>query len=173
LRKRPGKSVNEQKGDKKMKTNKFALVLGVVLTAILFAEVAAHADELDQSTKLTFSQPIQIPGEVLPAGTYLFKLGDTNTDYNLVQIFNSDGTRLYAALETIPTERPQTTDNTVVTLAEPGDGMPDVLLNWFYPGNTDGHAFVYSKHEEQELAEYPQQTVVAKDIAKNTAESGD
>lgn len=156
-----------------MRINKFALVLGVVITAILFAEVAAHADELDQSTKITFSQPIQIPAGVLPAGTYLFKLGDPNHDYNLVQIFNSDGTRLYAALQTIPTERRQATDNTAVTLAEPGNGMPDVLLNWFYPGNTDGHAFVYSKNEEQQLAEYPQQTIVATAIAKNTAESGD
>lgn len=156
-----------------MKINKFALILGVVLTAILFAEVAAHADELDQSTKITFSQPIQIPGEVLPAGTYLFKLGDPNANYNLVQIFTSDGTRLYAALQTIPTERRQATDNTAVTLAEPGNGMPDVLLNWFYPGSTDGHAFVYSKNEEQQLAEYPQQTIVATAIAKTTAESGD
>jgi hypothetical protein len=161
------------KGDTKMRINKFALVLGVVVAVILFAEVAAHADEGDQSDKITFSQPIQIPGQVLPAGTYLFKLADPNADQNLVQIFNSEGTRLYATLPTISTERPQPTDHTAVTLAEPGNGMPDVLLNWFYPGNTDGHTFVYSKHEEQELAEYPQQTIVAKDIAKNTAESGD
>ena len=156
-----------------MKINKFALVLGVVLTTILFAEAAAHAGELDQSSKITFSQPIQIPGDVLPAGPYLFKLGNPNADYNLVQIFNSDGTHLYAALQTIPTERPRGADNTAVTLAEPGDGMPNVLLNWFYPGNTDGHAFVYSKNEEQQLAEYPQQTIVAKDVAKNAAQSGD
>jgi hypothetical protein len=156
-----------------MRINKFALVLGVVLTAILFAEVSAHADEGDQSDKLTFSQPIQIPGQVLPAGTYWFKLADPNTDQNLVQIFNSDETRLYATVPTISAERSQPADHTTVTLAEPGNGMPDVLLKWFYPGNTDGHAFVYSKNEEHEVAEYPQQTIVAKDIAKNTPESGD
>ena len=156
-----------------MRINKLAIVLGVVITAVLFAEVAAHADEFDQSTKLTISQPVQIPGQILPAGTYLFKLADPNADQNLVRIFNSDGTRLYATIPTISTERPQPTDSTALTLAEPGNGMPDVLLNWFYPGNTDGHAFVYSKHEEQEVAEYPLQTIVAKDIAKNTAESGD
>lgn len=152
-----------------MRINKFTLVLGVVITAILFAEVAAHATEADQSTRITFNQPIQIPGQVLQAGTYWFKLAGPNADQNLIQIFNTDETRLYGTIPTISTERLQATDNTAVTLAEPGDRRPDVLLKWFYPGNTDGHEFVYSKNEEQQLAQYPQQTIVAND----TTESGD
>jgi hypothetical protein len=55
-----------------MRTNKLLFVIGFVLTAVLFGAVAAHADATDQSTKLTFSQPVQIPGQVSPAGTYLF-----------------------------------------------------------------------------------------------------
>ena len=39
-----------------MKFNKLALVITFVLTAVLFAEVALHAEEADQSTKITFSQ---------------------------------------------------------------------------------------------------------------------
>src|SRR5579862_7007883 len=114
-----------------MKINKFALVLGIVIAATLFAEVAAHADESNESSKLTFNKPIQIPGQVLPAGSYLFKLGDPNGDYNLVQIFNADGTHLYAQVEGITTERTESTDHTAVTLAETGSKKPDVLLNWF------------------------------------------
>jgi hypothetical protein len=56
-----------------MRFNKFAFVIAFVLTAILFAEVALHADEADESAKLTLSKPVEIPGQVLPAGTYLFK----------------------------------------------------------------------------------------------------
>ena len=151
-----------------MKFNKIAFVAAFVLSAILFAEVYAHADEMDQSTKLTFSKPIEIPGQFLPAGTYLFKVADWN-DPNLVRIFSADGSRLYATLLAISTERPEPAGNTVVTLAQPPNGRPDALLKWFYPGSTTGRQFVYPKQEEQQLAHYRQQTMVT----AQTAEAGD
>jgi hypothetical protein len=83
----------------------------------LFFELAAHADEADESTTITFSQPIQIPGRVLPAGTYVFKLASTD-DLNVVQVFNADRTVLYANLQTIATDRPEPTDHGAVALAE-------------------------------------------------------
>src|ERR1700675_1565717 len=45
-----------------------------VLLAFLVVLPAVHADEWNQATLITFSQPVQIPGRVLPAGTYLFEL---------------------------------------------------------------------------------------------------
>lgn len=151
-----------------MKFNKLAFVIAFVLSAILFGEVYAHADEANQSTKLTFSKPIEIPGQFLPAGTYLFKVADAN-DRNLVQIFSAGGTRLYATIQTISTERAEPTGDTVFTLAEQSNGRPDALLKWFYPGNTTGHEFVYPVQEEQQLAQYRQQTIAVHE----TAEAGD
>lgn len=144
-----------------MRTNRLFFVIGFVVTAILFAEITTHATEADEATKITFSEPVEIPGQVLPAGTYLFKLADMN-DQNLVHIFNSDRTHLYATVQTISTERLEPTGNTAVTLAEPEAGTPDVLLKWFYPGDTTGHEFVYSNREEQQLMHYRQRTVVTK-----------
>ncbi len=40
-----------------MKFNKLAFVIAFFLTAVLFAEVAVHAEEPDQSSKIGFSQP--------------------------------------------------------------------------------------------------------------------
>lgn len=151
-----------------MKFKKLAFVVAFVLSAILFAEVALHADERDQSTKLTFSMPMEIPGQFLPAGTYLFKVADPN-DVNLVQIFNADGSRLYATLQTISTQRPAPTRDAVVTLAEQPNGRPDALMKWFYPGDTTGHEFVYPNQEEQQLAHYRQQTIAVNE----TADAGD
>lgn len=151
-----------------MGINKLALLAGLVLSAILFAEVTTHADEVNQSTKLTFSEPIAIPGQTLPAGTYLIKRMDLG-EPDVVQIFNADGSRLYATLQTISTERPNPIDNTVVTLAQQGPEKPEALVNWFYPGNTIGHEFVYSKQEAQEIAQYRQQTIAAQE----TSEAGD
>ena len=52
-----------------MKTNKLYIVVGLIIAFSLFSELAAHADESDQATTITFNQPIQIPGQVLPAVT--------------------------------------------------------------------------------------------------------
>jgi hypothetical protein len=144
-----------------MKINKGYIAVGLIIAFALFFELAAHADESDQATTITFSQPIQIPGQVLPAGTYLFKLVDSDSDRNLVQIFNADRTVLYATVQTIETERQDPTGHTVVSLAEQGTGQPDALLKWFYPGRETGNEFLYPKQEEKELAQDKQQTIVA------------
>ena len=145
-----------------MKIHKGYIAVGMIIAFTLLFELAAHADESDQATKITFSQPIQVPGQILPAGTYLFKLVNSD-ELNTVQIFSSDRTHLYATLQTVPTDNGQVAGDTTVTLAQQGAGKPDVLLNWFYPGDETGHEFVYSNQLEKQIAQDRQQTVVATD----------
>ena len=76
-----------------MNTQKSIIALGLLLASV-FILPAARADEWDQASKLTFNQPVQIPGRVLPAGTYWFILVDSLSDRNIVQIFNSDRSTL-------------------------------------------------------------------------------
>jgi hypothetical protein len=154
-----------------MKINKIYIVVGLIIAFALFFEIAAHADMLDQATKISFSEPIQIPGQTLPAGTYLFRLVDSNSDENLVQVFNSDQTVLYATLATVPTQRPEPTGFTTVSLAEQGSAKPIVLLKWFYPGSLTGHEFVYSKQEERQTARDMQRTIMANQQTKARSES--
>jgi hypothetical protein len=144
-----------------MKINKGYIAVVLIIASTLFFGLAAHADESDQATKITFSQPVQIPGQVLPAGTYLFKLEDSNSSQNLVQIFNADRTVLYATLQTVATERREPTGYTVLILAEQGAGQPDVLVKWFYPGRETGNEFVYSTEKEKDLGQDRQQTIGA------------
>jgi hypothetical protein len=151
----------------KMKINKFAVLAGFAVASTLFFGSAALADEADQCTKLTFSQPVEIPGMALQAGTYLFKVDPGNR--NVVRVFNADGTHLYTTLQTSPVDRRESTEDTVITLAEQPNGNPEALLNWFYPRRTIGHKFLYPKHEAQQLAQDRQQTIKA----GPRAESGD
>ncbi len=144
-----------------MKINKGYIAVGLIIAFALFFELAAHADESDRATTITFSQSVQIPGQVLPAGTYMFKLPDSDSGQNVVQIFNADRTVLYATLQTIATDRQEPTGDTVVTLAEQGTGQPDVLVKWFYPGRETGNEFLYPKQQEKELAQDKQETIVA------------
>ena len=46
----------------------------------------ATADESDQKTTFSFSRPVEIPGQVLQAGTYVFKLADSGADRDIVQV---------------------------------------------------------------------------------------
>ena len=154
-----------------MKMHKSYIVVGLIIAFSLFFELAANADESLQQTEITFSQPISIPGQTLPAGTYLFKQANVD-DLNLIQIFSSDRIHLYATLQTIPTEANQIPDDTTVTLAEQGAGKPDLLLKWFYPGEQTGHEFVYSNQVESQIAQYQQQTVVGNQPTTGTEGGG-
>ena len=67
------------------------LCAGLLSAALL---PALHADGWNKSTKVTFNDPVQIPGQVLPAGTYVFRLLDSPADRHVVQIFDANGQHL-------------------------------------------------------------------------------
>ena len=158
-----------------MKLSKLSMVAGFIIAFTLIFELAAHADDENQLTKISFSAAVQVPGKVLPAGNYEFVVVRSDSSQNLVQIFNADGTELYATVPTIPIERAREVDGTSITLAQRPDGKPDAVLTWFYPGMDTGHEFVYSKPEETELTQDAHQTFVGDHgilVSSGTNEAG-
>ena len=154
-----------------LKMNKLYLLVAWAITCFLFFETAAHADESDKATRMTFNQPIQIPGTTLPAGTYLFKLFNSEGNRNIVQVLGADDRKLYATLMTIPTIRPEATGDTVVTFGQDPEGAaPEALLKWFYPGTLTGQEFVYPKQQEMQLAQDQKHTLI---VNERGSESGD
>jgi hypothetical protein len=119
---------------------------------------AARADDWNRKTVVTFSGPVEIPGVhlsgwgVLPAGTYVFKIMDSQSDRHIVQIFNQDETTVYATILAIPNYRLKATDKTVITFRERPAGEPEALRAWFYPGKNWGEEFVYPKSKALVLA---------------------
>ena len=129
-----------------------AMFFGIALAMVAMGP-AARADEWNEQTKLTFNQPVQIPGhEVLPAGSYWFILAKSPANRNIVQIYSSNWKHKYATLLTQPTVRPQSTDHTVIQFAERPHNQPEALLKWFYPGRTTGQHFLYSARHEREFS---------------------
>jgi hypothetical protein len=127
--------------------------IGLALSAIGFTlSSSAGADEWNNKTVLTFSQPVEIPGRVLPAGTYTFELADSMSDRHIVQILNADGSQIIATVMTIADYRLTSTDKTVIRFGEMPAGSPEAIRAWFYPGNTIGQEFVYPKPRATELA---------------------
>jgi hypothetical protein len=133
-------------------------IFGLVL-AISILLPGLRADEANQATKVTFSQPVQIPGKTLPAGSYwiqLARIGDPGT----VQIF-SEKHDLIATLFTISRDRREPTDQVGFVLANQGEGKAEAIVGWFYSNSTQGHEFLYSKAERQEHAIDRKENVVA------------
>jgi len=132
-------------------------VFGLALMGAVFSPVA-NADEWNRKTVMTFSGPVEIPGVhlkgwgVLPAGTYVFKILDSQSDRHIVQIFNQDETQIYATILAIPNYRLTATGKTVVTFRERPEGQPEALRAWFYPGRNWGEEFVYPRAKAIELA---------------------
>jgi Protein of unknown function (DUF2911) len=132
----------------------------ISVLALMFAfaimPLASHADENNQATKFTFSQPVQIPGQILPAGTYWFQLLNS-PNHQVVQVLAEDGTPI-AMLLTVSRERPSGNDDVAVTLADRGPSQPEAVVAWYYIGDTDGHEFLYPKRQARELAHDMQKT---------------
>jgi hypothetical protein len=141
-----------------MINRKVFLVFGLALVSLMVLS-NAYASDFDQATKFTFSQSVQIPGQVLPAGTYWFVV----PSQGIVQIYNQDWSRHYATVLTRSAEQLEPSDKTEVTLAERGTMQPGAIVSWFYPGRIDGQEFVYSRQDRKEIAQAKQRTVVSGD----------
>jgi hypothetical protein len=129
----------------------------VVAIALLCTTInpTAKASAWDKKTIVTFDKSVEIPGQVLPAGTYIFTLLDSASgSRNIVQIWNEDQSQLIATTQTISTYVAQPFEGPVIRLQDYSPDSPMVIRSWFYPGETDGHEFVYSESQSQELASH-------------------
>lgn len=152
------------------KTNmKIMKTVLAVLTLTLFSAICAsgvQADDWNKKTVMTFSQPIEIPGQILPAGTYTIKLVDIASERHVVQFLDADGIRVVATVLAINNWRLKPTGDTVVKFAERSGDNPEALKAWFYPGDNFGQEFVYPRHRAIELAAQTKEPIPA--IAEET-----
>jgi len=140
-----------------------AMLFCLALLALAFPS-GMKADDWSKKTMVTFSQPFEIPGvgaQILPAGTYVFKLLGSPADRHIVQILNEREDHVFATILAIPNYRLQATDKTVMTFRERAAGQPEAIRAWFYPGNRWGEEFVYPKARAIELAKQTNQPVLA------------
>jgi len=131
----------------------------IMLTAVL-VPINAKADSWNKSTKLTFNEPVEVPGMVLEPGTYWFQLADSDSNRNIVQIWSADRMQLLKTILAIPDYRLHPTGDTVIKFDERPSGSPEAIQAWFYPGDNFGQEFVYPKARATELAQEVQQPVL-------------
>jgi hypothetical protein len=127
---------------------------------LAFVAVPASADDWNHLTCLTFSGPVELPSVALPAGSCIFKIPDSE-DRHIVQVFSGDGSQVLGTFLTIPEERLEPSDKTIVTFKEMPVGVPEAIRAWFYPWTKTGDEFVYPKDEAVKIARATGQAVLS------------
>jgi hypothetical protein len=125
----------------------------LVVPAIMAFSVAANADQWDKRTIITVNESIEVPGAVLPAGTYILKLVDSPSDRHIVQVMNEREDHVFATVLAIPNYRMEPRGKTVLTFYEVPAGQPQPVRAWFYPGDNYGQEFVYGKERFTQLSQ--------------------
>ena len=150
--------------------NQIKIMVFVCLGVLGIAIPQARADEWDQKTIFTFNGPVEIPGQVLLPGTYVFKLVDSQSDRSTVQVFNKNENHLFGTFLTIPDYRLKPAGKPIITFEERATGSPEAVKAWFYPGENYGHDFVYPKVKAVQLAKANNQPVASMptELAANT-----
>jgi len=105
----------------------------------------ARADQFDKKVIVTFSMAVGVPGHVLPAGTYVFKLVDGIAVEHVVQIWNEEETELLATTLTIPITRTYSPARSTFEFKDRVGKSPVAIKAWFYPADNTGEEFVYSR----------------------------
>jgi hypothetical protein len=140
--------------------NRFALAItSVGLLAGAALAPSARADEWNKKTILTINESIQVPNKVLPPGTYVMKLLDSQSDRHIVQIFDKNEQHLETTILAIPNYRLEPTGKTQLQFWETPPGQPKALRAWFYPGDNFGQEFAYPKSEAMQIASATHQNV--------------
>jgi hypothetical protein len=144
--------------DNKTTTKHFSATAAAMLFAATLAFTylpKASADDWDHKTVITFGEVVQIPGQALPAGTYVFKTMRNTGDEHVVQIFDKNEQHLFATLLAIPVYRDAYSyhrDEPAIRFEERLSTEPQAVKIWFRPGDDIGQEFIYSKNQSQLLA---------------------
>ena len=127
---------------------KKSIILLATAAILLSLSVGSRAkgDDWDKKTIVTFDQDVEIPGQVLPAGTYVFKLFRSNSERFIVQVWDQDESRLPATLMTIGDSYPNPSGKAyfVLDTSGTGEGYPPAVVSWFFAGTDEGRDFIYS-----------------------------
>jgi len=113
---------------------------------------AAHAEEWTKLTYFTFSAPVEMPGMVLPAGSYKFELADPDSTRRVLRISEKEGGKVQGIFLSIPDQKLEPSDKPIVMFREAPAGAPEAVKAWFYPGETTGYEFVYPHDQALKIA---------------------
>lgn len=154
-----------------MGRSKLTISAACVALVMSAAFTAAQGTLPDRATVVTISAPVSVPGVVLPAGEYLFRLADSQASRNVVQIFNRDRTKIFATLIAVSALRDEPSGEAVITFRETPADTPPALRYWYYAGERAGQEFAYPKDQAIRIARASRESVMAVDSTSSEMEA--
>ncbi len=139
-----------------------AIATGVTLLVAMTLNVAAQQPDTRDKTFMTFSHAVELPRLRLEAGTYVFRLADTDSR-NVIQVLSEDEKTPLGQWFFMPTERQEATADTVVTFRETSAASTPAVQSWYYPGARSGREFIYPKDQALRIAQRTGATVRSDD----------
>jgi len=141
--------------------------------AVIFGcAMSAAASQWNEKTTLSFSEPVMVPGATLQPGTYVFKLMDSNTIRQVVEIRKQNGAEPVTIALAVPAKRMDANSNVVLKFEPTKDGEPPALKEWFFPGTLYGHEFVYPESQAKDIAQRTKTLVLSVDVPGTDLEKG-
>jgi hypothetical protein len=135
-----------------------------IQTAVLISAIwgmgAVSAGDYNEKTIVTFTAPVEIPGQALPAGTYVFKVIDSSSQNNVIEVFSQDERHLFATFLAVPDRGMLRTDKTVILFEERPSDTPEAIRALFCHGDQYGRLFVYPHSTALAIARRTHQKVL-------------
>ena len=117
---------------------------GVVLLGVLATSATEANFDTRRTTYFTFSGAVQMPGVVLPAGTYIFEVVNPNSSSDVVSVVSRDRKKVYLMQLTRFVERARTGNlKATIALGETSAGNPPPVKAWYPQFETRGREFIY------------------------------
>ena len=118
--------------------------LAAALCLTVASASPAQAQPLDGRAYFTFTEPVHVPGKVLPPGDYLFRFADYNNGGTVVQVLSADLSEVHGMFFTSRVMRPTAPDLPEISLGEAPEGQPRSISTWWHAGETIGREFYYA-----------------------------
>jgi hypothetical protein len=137
--------------------------------AATFVASGTGAQEWSKTTYFTFDQPVQLPGMVLPAGEYMFRLADPESGRRVIGVWEKDGSKFHGMLQTRVESRARDPQNpaelkdSVIMFRESPSGEPQAVRTYVFAGERMGYEFIYPREQASKIAKASQTAVLATD----------
>jgi hypothetical protein len=131
------------KKSKKPRRATLALVVLTAVAALALASTSARAWGPTNTTYLTFSGPVSLPGVTLAKGTYTFERPDGIA--HVVRVTSRAGSHVYFTGFTVPVTRPDGVPRhrAITFRGEVQPGSAPEIDAWYPDGNSTGEQFIY------------------------------
>ncbi len=143
-----------------------SVLAALALVAITASSASAQGSTANKETFLTFSGTVQVPGAMLPKGTYIFRLADPDTQ-RVWQVLDKSQRHVLAQFFFVRTgdrtiaEMNAAHGRPVVRFHETVAGIPPAIKVLYYPTDMAGAEFLYTKEQAAQFAATPQPKIVA------------